>query len=99
MIGQASLRAMNYPVKHHSDIGNQKIESFIYFTVQNKCHYNAQEMMYLKHIETASFLCELLYSDLIDTIESSDDTIVFLAIEIDSSEKDRSEDSFYLLKS
>ena len=92
----ALLRAMNYPVQSHSDIGNQKIENFIYFTVQNKSHYSAQEMMYLKHIETASFLCELRYCDLIDKGESSDDTIVFLAIEINSSEKDRSEDSFYI---
>jgi hypothetical protein len=92
----ALLRAMGYPVKSHSYIGNQKIENFIYFTVQNKSHYNEQEMMYLKHVETASFLCELRYCDLIDNNESSDDTIVFLAIEINSSEKDRSEDSFYI---
>lgn len=92
----ALLRAMNYPVKSHSDSGNQNIENFIYFTVQNKSHYNAQEMIYLKHIETASFLCELRYCDLIDSNESSDDTIVFIAIEINSSEKDRSEDSFYI---
>ncbi|NLE03730.1 MAG: hypothetical protein GX638_02870 [Crenarchaeota archaeon] len=90
------LRAMNYPVQLHSNIGNQKIENFIYFTVQNKCHYSAQEMIYLRHIETASFLCELRYCDLLDKGESSDDTIVFLAIEINSSEKNRSEDSFYI---
>ncbi len=92
----ALLRAMDYPVKSHSDIGNQKIENFIYFTVQNKSHYNEQEMMYLKHIETASFLCELRHSDLIDNNESHEDTIIFLAIEINSLEKDRSEDSFYI---
>ncbi len=92
----ALLRAMGYPVKSHSYSGNQKIENFIYFTVQNKSLYNRQEMMYLNHIVTASFLCELRYSDLIDNNESSDDTIVFLAIEINSSKKDRSEDSYYI---
>lgn len=92
----ALLRAMGYPVKFQNDIGNQKIENFIYFTVQNKSHYSAQEMMYLKQSETVSFLCELGYRDLADKNESSDDTIVFLAVEINSSKKDRSEDSFYI---
>lgn len=92
----ALLRAMNYPVQLHSDFGNQKIENFIYFTVQNKAHYSAQEMLYLEHVETASFLGELQYCDLIDRGEFSDDTIVFLSIEINSSEKDRSEDSLYI---
>ncbi|MDD4590031.1 MAG: hypothetical protein PHG06_06305 [Parabacteroides sp.] len=92
----ALLRAMGYPIKFHSDAGNQKIENFIYFTVQNKSHYSAQEMMYLKQIETASFLCEIEYRDLADKHESSDDTIVFLAVETNSSKKDRSEDSFYI---
>lgn len=93
----ALLRAMDYPVKSYSNIGNQKIENFIYFTVENKSHYSSQEMMHLKHIEAASFLCKLKYSDLIDNNESSDDSIVFLAIEISSSVKNcRSEDSFYI---
>jgi len=92
----ALLRAMGFPVKFHSDTGNQKIDNFIYFTVQNKSHFSAQEMMYLNQIETASFLCELDYHDIAVEQESSDDTIVFLAVEIKSSNKDRSEDSFYI---
>jgi len=94
----ALLRAMGYPIKVHSDVGNQKVEDFIYFTAQNKSHYSAQEMMYLKKINTVSFLCELRYCDLIDKGESSNDTIVFLAVEINSFEENRSEDSFYITK-
>lgn len=39
------LSAMGYPIKPHDDIGNQKIENFIYFTVQNKVHYNERKRM------------------------------------------------------
>jgi hypothetical protein len=81
----ALLRAMGYPIKFHNDIGNQTIENFIYFTVQNKSHYSVQEMMYLKQIETVSFLCELGYRDIADKNKSSDDTIVFLAVEPEDS--------------
>lgn len=100
-LGSASLsliRAMGYPVKLHNDVENHKIENFIYFTVQNKSHYNVQEMMHLKKIKTASFLCELEYHDLIDEKNYSNDTIVFLAIEIISLRKNRSEDSYYISK-
>lgn len=90
------LHAMNYPIQEHSGIVNQRIEDFIYFTVQNKVHYSAQEMVYLKKIDAATFLAEFQHSDLLNTNKSSDDTIVFLAIEITSSDKERSEDTLYI---
>ncbi len=92
------LSAMGYPIKPHDDMGNQKIESFIYFTAQKKVHYNEQEMMYLNQIEKASFLCELQHKDIFNNNNYSEDSIVFLSVEIISSEKERSEVSFFLSK-
>ena len=93
------LKAMQYPVKLHSDNVNQKIEEFIYFTVPNKVYYSQEEMIYLNCIETVSFLCELHHSDLINNKASSNtdtDSIVFIAIEIKSPERDRSENLYYI---
>ncbi|NLX64367.1 MAG: hypothetical protein GX022_06315 [Clostridiaceae bacterium] len=93
------LKAMQYPVKLHSDNVNQKIEEFIYFTVPNKVYYSQEEMRYLNRIETVSFLCELHHSELINNKESSNldtDSIVFIAIEINSPERDRSVDLYYI---
>jgi len=97
----ALLQAMNYPIPPHIDIVNHSIENFLFTIAENsKSHYSAQEMVYLNRVKTASFLCKLHDSDLIDRFyaNSSDDYIVFLAIDIISSYKDRSEDVIYISK-
>jgi hypothetical protein len=92
----ALLHAMDYLDQRQCDGENQTIDQFIYLTVPNKVNFSGREMAFLKRIDTASFLCEIRHDDLIGAGNSSDDSIVFLAIDMNSPKQDRSEDAYYI---
>ena len=91
------FQAMGYPIKWREEAISETIENFLYFSVQNKVHFNNQEMEYLKQIDTASFLCHLEQCDILNN-SYGDDTIVILAVDLNSSYRDRSEDAYYITK-
>lgn len=91
------LKSMGYPIKWPYAGKNDTLEDFIYFTAQNKMHFNKQEMYCLDHVGMVSCILEMCQSDFSDK-SYRDGKIIFLAIDLRSPTRDRSYDAYYITK-
>lgn len=95
-LGQAAknlLLALRYPIEGNSHPEDHSIDYFMFFVADKRAPYGPREMDCLKKIARASLLCKLSHKDLISGEPASRGAITFIAIEIHSRYRDRSEDA------
>ncbi|MCB2291343.1 hypothetical protein LGK97_16575 [Clostridium sp. CS001] len=96
------FKAMNYPVNPANVAINLDVNQFIYFKVDNKTQFGADEHDYLKKIESISLLFTIVPEDIVckklKRRKNDFEKIVFLAVDLNCNKNERSHDAHWITK-
>ncbi|MHB8170947.1 MAG: hypothetical protein ACYDG6_05335 [Thermincolia bacterium] len=100
--GLALFQALNFPVTPSEIAVNSDINQFIYFKLVNRVQFSVDELNYLKKISSISVLfivdAESVEERKFRKANSYFEKILFLAINLNSSKSDRSQDVYSITK-
>ncbi|CAG9610630.1 hypothetical protein NEOCIP111885_04405 [Pseudoneobacillus rhizosphaerae] len=91
------FQAMDFPIIPIKNVINQDINEFIYSTINKKLLFNKEEELFLSKIESISLLFSLT-SESFATYKPKFKDVIFLAIELISSIRDRSYNAHTITK-
>jgi hypothetical protein len=100
--GLELFKAMNYPVNPSNVAINLDINQFIYFKLDNKTQFGADEHEYLRKIDSISLLFTLLSEDIVSKkskkVRGDFKKIVFIAVDLNCNKNERSHDAYWITK-
>lgn len=100
--GLRLFKSLNFPINPLTTLINQNINSFIYLSLNKKILFSIKEHDFLKKITSISVLfsikSEMLFSTQTNTKRHFFNEILFVAIDLDSSMRDRSFDAYTITK-
>lgn len=96
------FKAMNYPVNPSNIAINLDVNQFIYFKLDNKTQFGADEHDYLRKIDSISLLFTIVSEDIISKKSKKGkrdlEKIVFIAVHLNCNKNERSHDAHWITK-